>query len=110
RNAPRPSPARAVKTSKGSAAYNAHSYPTKVPPEAITPYIERFTSPGDVVLDPFCGSGMTGLAALRSGRRSILNDLSPLAIHLAFNHTRPCDPVALKRTWTKLRGALKRQE
>ena len=29
---------------------------------------------------------------LYAGRRAILNDLSPAAIHLAWNHTRPCDP------------------
>ena len=106
----RRSPKRPVAAGKGSAAYNAHSYPTKVPPEAIVPYIERFSSLGDVVLDPFCGSGMTGLAAIRCGRRAILNDLSPLAVHLAFNHTRACDPTALKRAWTTLHTALRGEE
>src|SRR5262245_54208869 len=67
-----------VSAGKGSAAYNAHSYPTKVPPEGIEPFIDYFTRPGDVVLDPFCGSGMTGLAAARTGRAVILNDLSSL--------------------------------
>ena len=43
--------------------YMAHGYLTKVPIAAIQPYIEAFTSPGDVVLDPFAGSGMTGVAA-----------------------------------------------
>ena len=80
---------------RNSAFYLAHSYHTKVPPEAIQPFIEHYTKPGDVVLDPFCGSGMTGVAAALSGRRAILNDLSPAAIHLAWNHTRPCDPQAL---------------
>ena len=77
---------------RNSALYSAHSYHTKVPPEAIAPFIEYYTKPGDVVLDPFCGSGMTGVAASLAGRRAILNDLSPAAIHLAWNHTRPCDP------------------
>ena len=80
---------------RNSAFYLAHSYHTKVPPEAIEPFIEHYTKPGDVVLDPFCGSGMTGVAAALSGRRAILNDLSPAAIHLAWNHTRPCEPQAL---------------
>lgn len=84
-----------VKGGRGSVYYLAHSYHTKVPPEAITPFIERYTRPGDVVLDPFCGSGMTGVAAALGGRRAILNDLSPAAAHLAWNHTRPCDPDAL---------------
>ena len=73
---------------RNSAFYLAHSYHTKVPPEAIEPFIRHHTEPGDVVLDPFCGSGMTGVAAALSGRRAILNDLSPAAIHLAWNHTR----------------------
>ncbi|MGH8787408.1 MAG: DNA methyltransferase [Cupriavidus necator] len=84
-----------VEGGRGSAFYLAHSYHTKVPPEAITPFLEHFTQPGDVVLDPFCGSGMTGVAAALAGRRAILNDLSPAAVHLAWNHTRACDPDAL---------------
>ena len=51
------------------------------------------------MLDPFCGSGMTGVAAALSGRRAILNDLSPAAIHLAWNHTHPCDPDALMQAF-----------
>jgi len=84
-----------IRGGRNSAFYCAHSYHTKVPPEAIAPFIEHYTKPGDVVLDPFCGSGMTGVAAALAGRRAILNDLSPAALHLAWNHTRPCDPKAL---------------
>ncbi len=43
--------------------YKAHSYHTKVPHLAIVPSILHYTDPGDVVLDGFCGSGMTGVAA-----------------------------------------------
>ena len=87
--------ARRVVGGRNGPFYLAHSYHTKVPPEAIQPFIEHYTKPGDVVLDPFCGSGMTGVAAALAGRRAILSDLSPAAIHLAWNHTRPCDPHAL---------------
>lgn len=88
-----------VSGGRGSVYYLAHSYHTKVPPEAIQPFIEHFTKPGDVVLDPFCGSGMTGVAAALSGRQGILSDLSPAAIHLAWNHTRPCDPSDLEKAF-----------
>ena len=81
---------------KNTAVYNLHSYPTKVPPEAIAPFIEHYTRSGDVVLDPFAGSGMTGFAAGRLGRQAILNDLSVGATHLSWNVTRPCDPGALQ--------------
>lgn len=81
---------------KNTPAYNTHSYPTKVPPEAIEPFIERYTDPGHLVLDPFCGSGMTGLAALRLGRIPVLNDLSFGAVHLSWNVTTPCAPDRLR--------------
>lgn len=88
--------------SRNSALYTAHSYHTKVPPEAITPFLEHFTRPGDLVLDLFCGSGMTGVAAAMTGRNAILNDLSPAAAHLAWNHTNPCDPEELGAAFKEL--------
>jgi adenine-specific DNA-methyltransferase len=39
---------------------------------AIRPLIETYSTPGDIVLDPFAGSGTTGLAAKICGRRFIL--------------------------------------
>jgi DNA modification methylase/transcriptional regulator with XRE-family HTH domain/DNA-directed RNA polymerase subunit RPC12/RpoP len=97
-----------VEGGRNSAFYTAHSYHTKVPPEAILPFIEHYSKPGDVVLDPFCGSGMTGVAAALSGRRAILNDLSPAAVHLAWNHTHPCDPAALMEGFALLERRLSR--
>lgn len=86
---------REIRGMKNTPIYVAHSYPTKVPPEAILPYIEHYTAPGQIVLDPFAGSGMTGVAARLAGRPALLNDLSVGAAHLAFNHCAPCDSEAL---------------
>lgn len=97
----------AVPGSRSTALYNAHSYMTKVPPEAIEPFIAHYTRPGDVVLDMFAGSGMTGVAAAMSGRRAILRDIAVVSSHLSFNHTRPCDPGLLSRLWRQLYDALR---
>jgi site-specific DNA-methyltransferase (adenine-specific) len=43
-------------------------HPTQKPVEALKPLIECFTKPGDLVLDPFCGSGSTLDAAQQLGR------------------------------------------
>lgn len=99
----RPSFAKPVKAGKTSATYNAHSYHTKVPPEGIVPYIEHYTDPTDLVLDPFCGSGMTGVAALMSGRTAILNDLSPAAEHIARNYTTSVDAQALRQAFEAIK-------
>ena len=84
-----------VGANKGSASYNAHTYPTKVPPAAIVPFIEASTLPGALVADPFSGSGMTGVAAQLCGRDAVLSDLSPGAVHLSRNHTRHVDAERL---------------
>ncbi len=50
---------------------DAREHPTQKPLSLMSELIELFTDPDDVVLDPFCGSGTTGLAAIRAGRRFI---------------------------------------
>ena len=94
----------------GSAFYGVHAYHTKIPAEAIAEFIVANTEPGDVVLDPFCGSGMTGVAAAATGRRAVLNDVSPSAVHIASNYTTPCEPeafeAAVRRVLDKVGGAV----
>jgi adenine-specific DNA-methyltransferase len=46
------------------------------PAVAISPLIQSFSRPGDIILDPFAGSGTTAVAALAYGRRFILVEKS----------------------------------
>ena len=46
-------------------------HPTTKPLSLMMELVELFTDPGDIVLDPFAGSGTTGVACLRLGRRFI---------------------------------------
>lgn len=64
-----------VSEGKSDPIYNAHSYHTKVPHKAIMRYILHYTQPGDVVLDGFCGSGMTGVAAQMCGDATTIKSL-----------------------------------
>ena len=82
---------RDVHQGKNELIYNLHSYPTKVPPKAIEQYIIHYTKPGDIILDGYCGTGMTGIAARRQDRYCVLLDLSPLASFIAYNLTTPFD-------------------
>lgn len=52
-------------------------HPTQKPEELILALVADFTDPDDVILDPFAGSGTTGVAALRLGRRVILIEREP---------------------------------
>lgn len=47
------------------------NHPSPKPVPFMRWLIERVTEEGDIVLDPFCGSGTTGVAAMRMGRRFI---------------------------------------
>ncbi len=96
--------------SKGSNAYQVHTYPTKVPSAAIEPFILASTEPNGTVLDPFCGSGMTGLAAQNTGRRAILSDLAPGAVHLAHNLTHPVASDLLAEAMANLTTAFAKLE
>jgi hypothetical protein len=64
-----------VSEGKNDPIYTAHSYHTKVPHKAIMRYILHYTKPGDIVLDGFCGTGMTGIAAQLCGDSEVVQSL-----------------------------------
>jgi len=122
----RPAFAADIKEGKNDPIYSAHSYHTKVPPRSIIPYILHYTEPGDLVLDPFCGSGMTGVAAQmcanppadlleqfqelksRVGPRAcVLNDLSPAACHISYNYNTPVDVEAFRNEFERIKIAVR---
>ena len=122
-----------VSVGKTDSLYRAHPYHTKVPHLAIVPTILNYTEPGDLVLDGFSGSGMTGVAAqwcgvapqeyrqaleqdwLKSGRsapkwgarRAILNDLSPVATFITSNYNNPFSSRLFAKAADKLLRVLR---
>ena len=98
---------RPITTTKATAIYNMHTYWSKKPHDAIQQYIRHYTKPGDLVLDPFCGSGSTALAALMEGRAAIAIDLSPAATFITKNYCAPVDPAALQRAFEELAKRVK---
>jgi len=63
--------------------YGIHPYFTRRPANVVSAYIRHFTQPGDSVLDPFGGSGVTAIEAMLLNRRGIHNDINPLANFIA---------------------------
>jgi DNA modification methylase len=94
---------RPIETTKATAIYNMHVYWSKKPHTAIRQYVRHYTRPGDIVLDPFCGSGGTALAALLEGRKAIAIDRSPAATFITKNHCTPVDPDALREAFEQVK-------
>lgn len=59
--------------------HDLHPWPAKYIPDIPATAIALFTSPGDVVLDPFCGCGTTAVEALQAHRSVVAADVNPLA-------------------------------
>jgi len=75
-------------TAPGPEEKKAGRHPTQKPLALIERCIEACTHAGDLVVDPFCGSGTTALASLRLGRRFLGSDIDPLYANLAARRLR----------------------
>lgn len=62
-------------------------HPTQKPVSALTPLIESFCRPDGVVLDPFCGSGSTLVAARKTGRQYVGIELDRRHYETSFRRT-----------------------
>lgn len=60
--------------------HGVHRYSGKFIPQIAAQAIELLTRPGDLIIDPYCGSGTTLVEAASHGRQSIGVDLNPLAV------------------------------
>lgn len=112
-----------VSEGKTDPIYMAHSYHTKVPHKAIMQYILHYTKPGDIVMDGFSGTGMTGVAAQScetpdyelaaklkpvigevewGARKAVLNDISPAATFITSNYNAAIDAMDFSDTITRV--------
>jgi DNA modification methylase len=67
-----------------------------MPPEVASRAIEKFSLPGQVVLDPMSGSGVVAFAASNSGRVAIGRDIDPLAVLLGRSLCAAIDAAELR--------------
>lgn len=67
----------------GHSMHTMCSYHGMFPAKVAHQFIQQYSRPGEVVLDPFSGRGTTPLQARVEGRQAIANDLSPLAFVLS---------------------------
>jgi SAM-dependent methyltransferase len=71
-----------------------HSYAGRLHPSIARRAIARWSPPGGVVMDPFCGSGTVLVEGLVAGRRATGIDASPLAVAIARVRSNPLDEAS----------------
>ncbi|MBE9566080.1 MAG: site-specific DNA-methyltransferase, partial [Proteobacteria bacterium] len=83
-----------IKETQGSTHF-FHHWTAKFIPQIPGRVIERYAKPGDVVVDPFMGSGTTLVEAARRGHDAWGTDINPLAVRIAQAKTAGIDGEAL---------------
>ena len=66
--------------------YLVHKYWARKPHNVVSEYIRRYSMPGEIVLDPFGGSGVTAMEAIKADRKAISVDLNPMSAFLIRKH------------------------
>ncbi|MGY5144186.1 MAG: DNA methyltransferase [Candidatus Nitrosopumilus sp. bin_32a] len=62
--------------------YLMHKYWARKPHNVVHDYIDYFTKEGDVVMDPFSGSGVTVIESVKFRRKGISVDINPISTHI----------------------------
>jgi len=83
-------------------SHGLHKYPAKFFPELPRWLIKRYSKEGDLILDPFSGSGTTNVEALLSRRHSIGIDVDPFSRYLSKVKITPLDEKELQTAQTYL--------
>jgi DNA modification methylase len=86
----------------GHSMHSMCSYHGMFPARLVHYFLQRYTEPGDLVIDPFGGRGTTSLQARVETRRSISNDLSPLGYVLSAAKSNPPSWDAMMKYLTRL--------
>ena len=92
-----------VKKRASKIHFGVHGYFTKQAWNVVQQYVKNYTRQGDLVLDPFGGSGVTAIEALMLNRRAINIDINPLAVFLVKSLVAPVSIEKLKEAFEKVK-------
>lgn len=91
----------------GGPAHSMCSYQGKMKPALAHHLVKCFSSPGDVVLDPFSGAGTIPLEACRMGRRGYGIDISRLGHVLTLAKVANTSPTKMEGLLSELEASIK---
>ncbi|MCP5493779.1 MAG: type I restriction enzyme HsdR N-terminal domain-containing protein [Leptospiraceae bacterium] len=99
-----------VKKQQAKRHFGVHGYFTKHTWNVVAEYIKNFTKPGDLVLDPYGGSGVTAIEAMMNNRKAINIDINPMAVFIVEASVAPVILSELSDTFLKVKEEYEKKE
>jgi DNA modification methylase len=99
-----------VKKQSAKRHFGVHGYFTKQAWNVVAEYIKNFSQPGDLILDPFGGSGVTAIEALMNNRKAISTDINPMAVFLVNSLITPVDFDELSAAFSRVKTEYENKE
>lgn len=87
-----------------TAMYVWHKYWSRKTWNVVAEFIRHYTREQEVVFDPFAGSGVVAMEAVRNKRRAIVCDLNPIASRITELTLRPVKLLALQQAFERVRA------
>jgi hypothetical protein len=89
--------------------HDYHRYPAKFIPQLARRIIKENSDVGDLVCDPFMGSGITLIEAIINGRQAYGTDINPVSVLISRAKTTPIEPLFLQQQAFSLLAKIKSQ-
>ena len=99
-----------VKKQAAKRHFGVNGYFTRQAWNVVAEYINNFSKKGDVVLDPFGGSGVTAVEALMNDRKAISLDINPLSVFIMQSLLAPVKLSALLEAYNMVYIEYKKKE
>lgn len=87
--------------------YLMHKYWARKPHNVVAEYIKHYSKEGEIILDPFVGSGVTAIEAVKLGRKAIATDLDPVATFITKNTISPVKSERLGEVFRRIEETVK---
>ena len=89
--------------------YLMHKYWARKPRNVVAEYINHYSKEGDIVLDPFAGSGVTAIESIKLGRKAVAIDLDPMSGFITKMTAVPIDIEKFEKSFDEIKTIVQKK-